>query len=69
MMTWSQVNLSIISSSVLKNPTLFPLALKVDEWHSCLCLIFFHELVEECAKIGLDFNPRVVTRVIGAKFN
>ena len=25
-----------------------------------LCLIFFHEPVEECVKLGLDFNPRVV---------
>ena len=34
-----------------------------------LCLIFFHELVEDYAMLGLDFNPRVVTRVLGVKFN
>ena len=34
-----------------------------------LCLLFFHELVEECVKLGLDFNPSMVKRVLGAKFN
>ena len=32
-----------------------------------LCLIFFDELVEECVKLGLDFNPRVVNMCFWSK--
>ena len=64
--SWSKIQLRVnddlISSKLINNflkcfekPNLVSLALKVDEWHFYLCLIFFHKLVEECLEFDFDF--------------